>query len=144
MILLLLFFWFCSFVVLSPYSLFGHQIWFFNYFSLTSWNFMASPCLHHFRIALLLLIIYFSLSCGYVFSSSFSIFFYFLDTLWRLMMEFSMTLLVICNIIRITYIIMVCVSIFDHIFILHVYMHHLVSLRNILCLSIHHFETFTF
>ena len=46
-------------VVLLPYSWFGRQVWVFNYFSLTSWNFMASPRLHHFRIALLLPMIYF-------------------------------------------------------------------------------------
>jgi len=44
-------FWFCFLVVLLSYSWFGRQVWVFNYFFLTSWNFMASPRLHHFSIA---------------------------------------------------------------------------------------------
>ena len=43
--------WFCFLVVLLSYSWFGRQVWVFNYFFLTSWNFMASPRLHHFSIA---------------------------------------------------------------------------------------------
>ena len=50
-ILVYLGFWFCFLVVLLSYSWFGRQVWVFNYFFLTSWNFMASPRLHHFSIA---------------------------------------------------------------------------------------------
>ena len=72
-------------VVLLPYSWFGRQVWVFNYFSLTSWNFMASPRLHHFRIALLLPMIYFFFIlrlCVFQF-----IFFFFWILWWRLILD---------------------------------------------------------
>jgi hypothetical protein len=62
-ILVFLCVWFCSIVVLLSYSWFGRQVWVFNYFFLTSWNFMASPRLHHFRIAFFSQWLLLSLSC---------------------------------------------------------------------------------
>ena len=73
-------------VVLLPYSWFGRQVWVFNYFSLTSWNFIASPRLHHFRIALLLPMIYFFFIlrlCVFQFIS----FFFFWILWWRLILD---------------------------------------------------------
>jgi hypothetical protein len=68
--------WFCSVVVLLSYSWFGRQVWVFNYFFLTSWNFMASTRLLHFRIAIcspnVCLILYLAPSCfQFIFSGHF-------------------------------------------------------------------------